>query len=219
MKKVLLSISLSLVISLNVFSQTKKVKFINPLVKSVKIEYYVLKANEGIKEGPYQRTSRGTVSTTGEYHNNEPSGLWKVYDYNGETNIEIDYVAGTIKYPKYNGNLDKVGLIDDQIVPAGDRPVMNLLGGKELVTNYGHLLRYPADARDNNIMGKVVVAIDVDESGEIKGYRINRSVYRSIDEEAIRVVKLIDFEFLPAYKDGKPVKGEILIPISFQLAQ
>lgn len=219
MKKVLLSFIICFLISLNIFSQTKKVKFVNPQVKSVNVEYYVLKSDEKIKEGTYKKISKGTVITSGEYHNNERVGIWKVYDYKGEVDVEINYTNGTITYPKYDKDLKKVGLINDKIIPNDNRPVINLIGGKELGLNYMHLLRYPGDAREANIMGKVVIAITVDEKGEIKGYKVNKSVFKSIDEEALRVIKLIDFEFLAAYKSGKPVEAEILLPIFFQLAQ
>jgi hypothetical protein len=48
-------------------------------------------------------------------------------------------------------------------------------------------------------------------------YSVGEVIYRALDEEALRVVKLFQPEFLPAGKDGKKVQSKVRIPIVFIL--
>lgn len=83
---------------------------------------------------------------------------------------------------------------------------------KHLMTN----LKYPEEAVAKKITGKVIVGVDVSESGKVMGMSIEKSVSDELDNEAIRVISLIDY-FEPGTKDGNPVNCHIQIPITFKL--
>lgn len=65
-----------------------------------------------------------------------------------------------------------------------------LAGGKtEAVRFVQKYLRYPADARQHEIAGVVVVSFVVNEAGEVHNTRIIRGLGYGCDEEALRVVR------------------------------
>ncbi|MDP4209633.1 MAG: energy transducer TonB [Bacteroidota bacterium] len=89
-------------------------------------------------------------------------------------------------------------------------------GMTELVTFLGSHLRYPLEADQKDIEGKVFVRFIVDKEGNVKEPEIARSIGGGCDEEAIRVVKLFP-KWKPGYQNGKPVNAYFVLPIKFQL--
>ena len=78
-------------------------------------------------------------------------------------------------------------------------------------------LRYPDDAVNNEKMGDVVVGIVVNEDGTIADYPVLKAAYPSLDAEALRILKLYPFEFIPAEKGGKKIKSQFPLTIRFKL--
>ncbi|HSV76845.1 MAG TPA: TonB family protein, partial [Bacteroidales bacterium] len=75
-------------------------------------------------------------------------------------------------------------------------------------------IRYPLEARERGITGRVFVTVQIDAQGNTTGISVQRGVHESLDNEAVRVVSLID-SWLPALRDGVPVESEITVPITF----
>jgi protein TonB len=57
----------------------------------------------------------------------------------------------------------------------------------------------------------------VDEKGKISDVKVVRSVSRGIDQESMRVIKLLP-KFSPGMQGGRPVKVKFIIPMDFHLA-
>lgn len=74
---------------------------------------------------------------------------------------------------------------------------------------------YSEDARKRRREGTVLVAAEIDTSGEAVNMRIIRSLGLGLDEEAMNALK--QWKFKPARKDGKPVAVEIQVGITFRL--
>jgi periplasmic protein TonB len=87
---------------------------------------------------------------------------------------------------------------------------------KALYHEINQNLKYPQDARDNGIEGKVMVKFIVDKEGSVKNPTIIKSVDASLDKAAIEAVKLLP-RFKPGKNGGKPVNVYYTIPIAFQL--
>jgi TonB family protein len=77
-------------------------------------------------------------------------------------------------------------------------------------------LEYPLEARLNNERGEVLVAFSVGMDGYITGVRVVRSVSKSLDAEAVRVVSKMP-PWIPGKKNGRPVRAEMSIPINFKV--
>src|SRR6187455_2990413 len=55
-------------------------------------------------------------------------------------------------------------------------------------------LHYPEDALKNKIQGTVSVEIDIDAKGRVVASRIKHGIGHGCDEEAVRLVSLLEFE-------------------------
>lgn len=84
-------------------------------------------------------------------------------------------------------------------------------GIQELAKN----IKYPESAKKEGIMGKVLVKAVIDENGDVLETEILKSVTKDLDAAAVKAVKLT--KFTPGVMDGKSVKAEVTIPISFKL--
>ncbi len=90
-------------------------------------------------------------------------------------------------------------------------------GGLTALVNYlSHNIKYPTDARRNNIQGMVVLAFVVEKDGSISDIVVSKSVSPSIDQEAIRVLKKMP-KWVPGRQFGRPVRTSYSVPISFTL--
>ena len=91
-------------------------------------------------------------------------------------------------------------------------------GQEELYKFIGSKIRYPKDARKNGIEGKVIISFVVERDGSIKpeSIKIEKSLYPSLDKEAIRVIKLMP-NWTPANHSGRNVRAKTGFPITFAL--
>ncbi len=77
-------------------------------------------------------------------------------------------------------------------------------------------IKYPELAKENNIQGKVILRFCVTYKGTVDQVSVVRGVDPSLDEEAIRVIKMLPL-WKPGKQGGKPVNVWYSVPISFQL--
>lgn len=89
-------------------------------------------------------------------------------------------------------------------------------GDKKLMEWISQNLQYPQNAYDSHIQGRVIVQFLVKEDGSVGNAQIVRSVFPSLDEEALRVVRTLP-KFHPAILDEKAVEYWFTIPIVFRL--
>ncbi len=108
---------------------------------------------------------------------------------------------------QYNG--------EDVFVAAEEMP--SLPGGeKSLQESLYKNLRYPATAIEKGVEGKVFVKFIITKDGSIANVSVSRSVDPLLDQEAVRVVRMLP-RFQPGKNGGKPVNVWYSLPISFQL--
>ena len=77
-------------------------------------------------------------------------------------------------------------------------------------------IRYPAEAQENCVQGRVVVRFVVGKDGHISDVTVLRSVDPSLDKEAIRVVRNMP-RWTPGKQGGEPVRVRYNVPVSFRL--
>lgn len=80
-------------------------------------------------------------------------------------------------------------------------------------------LRYPAQAAENGIEGKVLVQFIVDKDGKITEPKIVRPVDPDLEAEAIRLVRSMP-DWIPATDDSDtPVSSIMTLPVSFKISE
>ena len=77
-------------------------------------------------------------------------------------------------------------------------------------------IRYPAEAQENCVQGRVVVSFVVGKDGHISDVTVLRSVDPSLDKEAVRVIRNMP-RWTPGKQGGEPVKVRYNVPVSFRL--
>ena len=77
-------------------------------------------------------------------------------------------------------------------------------------------LRYPPQAQQQKIQGKVVISFIVNKDGSISAPTIVKSVDPVLDSDAMRVVRMMP-RWKPGMEKGKPCRTMFAIPINFVL--
>ena len=77
-------------------------------------------------------------------------------------------------------------------------------------------LKYPPSAQSRRVQGRVVVSFIVNKDGTITDAKVVRSVDPHLDQEAMRVVRMMP-KWKPGVQMGKPCRTMFAIPIVFKL--
>jgi protein TonB len=93
------------------------------------------------------------------------------------------------------------------VFPGGDAALMKFIAEH---TNY------PEIAKENGIQGRVFVQFVISASGSVTSVTLARGVDSYLDEEALRVVKMIP-PWAPGKQRGKAVPVTYVVPINFKL--
>lgn len=90
-------------------------------------------------------------------------------------------------------------------------------GGEEARMRYlQESIKYPEEAKELGIQGRVFVTFVVEVDGSITDVRVLRGIGGGCDEEAVRVVKNMP-KWVPGKQRGVPVRVQFNLPIKFTL--
>ena len=90
-------------------------------------------------------------------------------------------------------------------------------GGEKALMDYvSNNVKYPEEAKNKNIAGRVFVSFVVEKDGSIGEVKVLRGIGGGCDEEAVRVIKGMP-KWKPGMQKGKPVRVSYQIPIYFKL--
>ena len=90
-------------------------------------------------------------------------------------------------------------------------------GGTEALLKYlAENVRYPKEAEEKSLQGRVIATFVVEKDGSISRAKVVKSVDPLLDEEALRVVNSMP-NWTPGRQNGEPVAVKYTIPISFKL--
>ena len=183
----------------------------------------------------------------GEYERGKKNGLWKSYDGKGRLREDIFYVDGLKEghFSQYDtlGTIINSGVYEaDSIVfelnldstsigIVGVDEMMPMLAGFEHISDYNerkklsdeallkHIyssLKYPAIAREYNVEGRVIVKFVVDTLGAVSDIEVLKGLCASIKSVSQLAVSNLP-RWNPGIQNGKAVKVQYILPISFKL--
>ncbi len=132
--------------------------------------------------------------------------LWFVFAFSLVTGL---FLSNSVRLNAQTGS-------DDVLLVAQEMP--SFPGGdKALVSTLYKNLRYPAEAYENNIEGKVLVRFVVSKDGSVMNPSIIRSADPELDKAALDAIKKLP-KFIPGKQDGMPVNVYYSLPIVFKKA-
>jgi TonB family protein len=204
--------------------------------------FYVLADDETVKHGNFRITSGGKKVIEGYYNMDKKDSVWKCFGRTGKLLSEKIYVQGEKKgvwsfytsdgkpewqydFENKTGTNEKAKPLSyayqnengDWVKEKADVDPKWLVSNDEWQSFLNRTLRYPQDALDTEAQGTPLIEITIDENGNVVNYAVSKSVHRALDEEALRVVKAFQPEFVPAEKNGKRVKTKVELPIVFRI--
>jgi len=121
-------------------------------------------------------------------------------------------------------DFDEIHIIDDEVEESDIDHIFDVVdempefkGGMEKLYEFlSNNINYPEMARENTIQGRVYVQFVVWKDGSIRDINVIRGVHKILDDEAIRVIKMMP-NWKPGYQRGKPVNSRFTLPIKFKI--
>ena len=90
-------------------------------------------------------------------------------------------------------------------------------GGIQALFEYlSQNVKYPADAENQKVEGRVIATFIVEIDGTINNVEVVKPVFPSLDAEAIRVLSGMP-KWTPGKQSGKEVRVKYTVPINFNL--
>ncbi|MFD2514872.1 TonB family protein [Pontibacter locisalis] len=90
-------------------------------------------------------------------------------------------------------------------------------GEEEMIKFLAQNIRYPKDAQAEGIEGLVVISFVVDSDGSLDNLKVLKGLTKSLDAEALRVIKLMEGKWQPGKQNGKDVAVQYTMPIRYSL--
>ena len=89
-------------------------------------------------------------------------------------------------------------------------------GGMEALFKYmAENMKYPEDAKKQQVEGRVLVQFIVETDGSVSNTEVLMRVFPSLDAEAVRVMSGMP-KWIPGKQNGKVVRVKYTIPVSFR---
>lgn len=139
--------------------------------------------------------------------------LIKEYYDNGNLKSEVNTLAEEVVLEKY---LSGSGEITSKPILGEGLPKDGIAGWNAYLAK---TLRYPVDARLANQEGKVIIAFDLSEDGEILNPEVANpeEIHASLGKEALRAVKNYKDLWTPFTLDGIAQIWKARLPVMFKL--
>lgn len=83
-------------------------------------------------------------------------------------------------------------------------------------------IRYPQEAREQNLEGNVVASFVVEKDGSLSNLAVLKDIGGGAGLEVLRVVEAMnnaEIRWVPAERDGEPVRFQYTLPIKFKLEE
>ncbi len=141
--------------------------------------------------------------------NNEKAADINLGDlFNNDTNTVYEPIASR----------PDIDIIDyaDSIIIIPDKTAEFTGGNEKMYSFFAENCNYPVEDRHLNIQGTVYLSFIVEKNGSITDSKIIRSLTKSCDDEAIRVINMMP-KWQPAINKGKNVRQKFILPFRFLL--
>ena len=186
-----------------VVKQEQVERVVEKVKSSVKFTAPVIKKDDEVKPEDELKTQDELMESKAAIGTFDVKGN----DESGEVLKAKEVIATEPVKPKEEEN--KVFDVVEQMpsYPGGNGALMQYLSSH---------IKYPVIAEENGIQGRVICTFVVERDGSITDVRIAKSVYPSLDKEAMRVVSSMP-KWIPGKQNGSAVRVKYTLPVTFRL--
>ena len=171
-----------------------------------------LKNKKDVWEGTFRMWyESGQLKRDIDYHKNKIDGHLTTYWENGKVKRhELFQEDKSVEGKCYDENGQETTYYPFHKMPEfpGGEKVLMLLISRNL--------KYPVDAQEAGIQGKVIVHFVIDEAGKVTNISIIQSLFPSMDNEAQRVVYNLP-QWTPGETEGEKTPTGYTLPIGFHM--
>jgi protein TonB len=216
--RILFTNILTLLFAATSFAQQTEIRVIKHYIPASKEVFYVMKYKPAIKQGTYEKKLSGPAGfkEKGQYEQNVRTGIWQYFDAKGKLTQKIDFTNDSVllhdSFPDTAGVMI-LGKDGPKKNDTGKTPIF--LGGRSKLAYYMLGIRYTQAARTAGIKGTVVIQATVTKDGRLTEEKVTSGLGYGLDEEALRVAKLLPDDWLPLKINGEAVDSRIFIPMKF----
>lgn len=188
-----------------------------------KLSYY----DDGVATGTWSeyrtdstKWSEYTFNDEGELHGN-----LTYWNKEGEVSKILIYEDGELLKTKTFINeekdavfkvVEKMPVFGDDCIEMKDEDDAKACSDVALLKHIYTNIKYPAVARENNIVGSAFISFVVEKDGSITDVAVLNGVCEEIQNECIRVVESLT-KWQPGYQNDEPVRVQFNLPIRFSL--
>ena len=122
----------------------------------------------------------------------------------------------TIKKPEGQANNHEDTAQKGEIFMVAEEQPMFPGGMAELMKYLQKEIKYPKEAMEKKIQGRVIVQFVVNKDGSICEDTVVKSVDPQLDAEAIRVIRSMP-DWTPGKQKGEPVRVRFTLPVTFRM--
>lgn len=152
--------------------------------------------------------SFGGAVIEGDYKDGLKQGIWTMKANSGSSSYKEQYENGKFISGESEKDGVKYSYTTLESLPAPKNGISSF---------YSYLkrnIKYPADAKNAYIMGKVFLSFVVEKDGSLVDVKVERKLYPSLDAEALRIIKFAP-KWIAGMQHGFPVRVKYNIPIVF----
>jgi TonB family protein len=199
-----------------------------------------------ILDGPYKSYyENGNTKEEGLFVNDQRIGTWRYYYEDGNklwANTEYKsnsdtialirsyYKTGKLKRVEYRKLNPQHSVSNDKYISSGIcykedgkkqkfTPFSTVPTFKKDINTYlSNNIKYPPDAQENNIEGRVLIMFAVEKNGKVNEVvSLNKRVHSLLEIEAQRLVRATSGLWNPGSLDDIPVRRYLTLPVLFRL--
>lgn len=111
---------------------------------------------------------------------------------------------------------DREIIEQNEILTIVDQMPSYVYGEEGLAEFIAHNIRYPKEARQQGIEGRILCSFIVSRDGSISNIEVVKGLHPQLDNEAIRVLGLMP-RWIPGENGGEKVNVKCLLPIDFTI--
>jgi len=185
---------------------------------SIKTTFNRAKGNPSYLQGPYKQQIGG-VTLTGQYENGQRTGIWES-KMRGEIVQQYNYSNHDYLFEKPTLIVDRITQLDTAGNPVKELQKRNpyLGGDQKMIEILVSCIRYPGDAQKNDIQGKPTFKFTLTADGKVENLEATSKIGYGLEDETLRVFKLMPNDWIPVEVDGKAVDVKIDMHFSFSLS-